>query len=122
MADAIPDQRRHLFLADEQQREIIAGCHHEDAAEDAHDDSDDQSVFHTGFDPIQLSGPQILSAVGGHGQTQGLHGLVQKRVYFTGGIDGCYDIRPQGVDRTLQDDGSDGCHGKLQPHGNAQGK
>ena len=77
----------------------------------------------TGFQPLgnafQLSGADILAAIGGHGGTHGVKRTGQEIADLTcGGYCG-HSAGTQGVHSRLQDDAADGGNGILQPHGNS---
>ena len=68
---------------------------------------------------VQLPGPYVLAAVGGHGGPHGVKRTAQKLKELASGGHRRHIGAAQAVDRGLEHNGADGGDGVLHPHGNA---
>ena len=90
-------------------------CKGYDGIDAAHDSPSFQALVNT----VQLPGPHILSAEGGHGGSQGVKGTAEEHADFAACRHRGHCHGAQGIDCGLQDYTSYGGDGILQPHGNS---
>ncbi len=76
-----------------------------------------KSGLHAGLDPLPVAKAEVLADKGGDGNAQRLHAHPKQGINFSIGSPGGDDCGAQGVDGSLDDDVSQGVHGRLHSCG-----
>ena len=86
------------------------------------DRSQYDTVAHPAAYAVELFGPHMLSAPGGHGDAECVEGAAEEHAHPLGRRYGCHGIGPQSVHGCLQYDGSDRGYRILKSHRDTHGE
>ena len=111
----------HLLLAsvDEEHHHFVGERIDDGDSQDEVDHHDAHGVAHAGLHTVQPPCPDVLSAVGRHGDADVLQHAGEEVLDADGGRERGHIDRSEGVVGTLQHDDADGGDGELQPHRHA---